>query len=152
MITVSENVNNILDRNLVSEITEPSQISIEIEVISQRLAERNNNKMAQIEEQLKSKFGEILKEIRLNRSSYIISDGEDAENITPGPFNSEKRSLKKKHASNTPMDKDQNQDDRFQSSEMSELRQPYAPLGVVNETLDESIIIYENTHEADYHR
>ena len=34
LINVSENANNILDRNLGSEITEPSQIINEIEVIS----------------------------------------------------------------------------------------------------------------------
>ena len=60
LINVSENVNNILDRNLGSEITEPSQISKEIEFISRRLAERNNTTMEQIEEQLNSKFEEIL--------------------------------------------------------------------------------------------
>ena len=34
---------------------------------------------------------------------------------------------------------------------MDELRQPSTPLGVVNETLDETIIINENRQEADYH-
>ena len=34
---------------------------------------------------------------------------------------------------------------------MSELRQAYAPLEVVNETLDETIIMNENRPEADYH-
>ena len=150
MINVSEIVNNILDWNLGSEITEPSQIGNEIEVISQRLAERNNTKMTQIEEQLNSKFEEILKEIRVNKSSYIISDEEDAEN-RPGPCNSENRTLRNKHASNTPIDKDKNQDDCFQPSEISELRQPYALLGVVNETLDETSIINENRQEADHY-
>ena len=42
LTNVSENVNNVFDRNLGSEITEPSQISNQIEVISQRLAEQNN--------------------------------------------------------------------------------------------------------------
>ena len=50
LINVSENVNNILHRNPGSEITEPSQIRNEIEVIFQRLAERNNTKMTLIEE------------------------------------------------------------------------------------------------------
>ena len=35
---------------------------------------------------------------------------------------------------------------------MSELRQPYTPLGIVNETLDETIIINENRPEADHHK
>ena len=87
LINVSENVKNILDRNLGSEITQPSQISNEIEVISQKLAEQNNTKITQIVEQLNSKFEEILKEFRLNRSSSI-TDEQDAENNRPGPYNS----------------------------------------------------------------
>ena len=59
---VSENVNNVFDRNLGSELTEPSQISNEIEINSQRLSEQNSNKMTQIEHQLNSKFEEILQE------------------------------------------------------------------------------------------
>ena len=58
---------------------------------------------------------------------------------------------RKKYKSNAPIDKDKNQDDCFQPWEMSELRQPYAPLGVVNETLDETIIIHEYGPEADHY-
>ena len=39
LVDVSENVNNIFDRNLRSELTEPSQISNEIEAITRRLSE-----------------------------------------------------------------------------------------------------------------
>ena len=97
---VSENVNNVFDRNLGSEITEPSQISNEIEVISQRLAEQNNSKMTQIEEQLNNKF----EEIRTNRNYNITTDEEDVERSQPGPSNSKNRSLRNKHASNTTLD------------------------------------------------
>ena len=149
---VSENVNNIFDRNLGSELTEPSQISNEIEVISQRLTEQNNDKMSQIEEHLNNKFEEILKEIRTNKNYIVITDEEDAENNQPGPSNSKNKGLRNKHASNTALDKNKNQDDRFYPSEMSELRQPYTPLGITENTLDESIIINENRHEkADHH-
>ena len=132
MINVSENVNKFLDRNLGSEITEPSQISNEIEVISQRLAGRNNTKMTQVEDHLNSKFGEILEEIRVTRSSYTISDEEDAANNRSGPSNSENKTLRKKQGSYTPIDKDKNENDCFQPSKTSELRQLYARLGVVN--------------------
>ena len=149
---VSENVNNVFDRNLGSELTEPSQISNEIEVISQRLTEQNNDKMSQIEEHLNNKFEEILKEIRTNKNYIVITDEEDAENNQPGPSNSKNKGLRNKHASNTALDKNKNQDDRFYPSEMNELRQPYTPLGITENTLDESIIINENRHEeADHH-
>ena len=47
---------------------------------------------------------------------------------------------------------ERDQDDRFYSSEMSELRQPYTPIGIAENTLDETIIIYENRQEnADHH-
>ena len=60
LTNVSENVNNVFDRNIGSELTETSQISNEIVIITQRLSEQNNNKMTQIEHQLNSKFEEIL--------------------------------------------------------------------------------------------
>ena len=64
LVDVSENVNNIFDRNRSSELTEPSKISNELEAITQRLSEQNNHKMTQIEQQLKSKLEEILKKIQ----------------------------------------------------------------------------------------
>ena len=130
LVGVSENVNNTLDRNLGSELTEPSQTSNEIEVISQRLTEQNNDKMSQIEEQLNNKFEEILKEIRTNKNYNVITDEEDAENNQPGPSNYRNKGLRNKHASNSTSDKNKNQDDRFYPSEMSVLRQPYTPLGI----------------------
>ena len=141
LVDVSENANNIFDRNLGSELTEPSQISNEIEVISQRLTEQNNNKMTQIGKQLNNKFDEILKEIRTNKNCIVITDEEDAENNQPGHSNSRNKGPRNKHASNSTLDKNKNQDDRFYPSEMSELRQPYTPLGIVEDTLDETIII-----------
>ena len=101
LIDVSENLNNIFDRNLGnSEVTEPSEVCNEIEVISQRLAEQNNTEITQIEEQLKSKFEEILEEIRANRNNNLTADEDDAENNKPGPSYSENELL----APNTEMD------------------------------------------------
>ena len=152
LVGVSENVNKILDRNLGSELTEPSQISNEIEVISQKLTEQNNDKMSQIEEQLNNKFEEILKEVRTNKNYIAIKDEEDAENNQPGPSNYRNKGLRNKHASNSLSDKNKNQDDRLYPSEMSELRQPHTPLEIAEDTLDETIIINENRQEkADHH-
>ena len=71
LTNVPGNIDNVFDRNLGSELTEPSQVSNEIEVISQKLSEQNT-KMSQIKEHLNSKFEEILKEIRANKAQ----DGE----------------------------------------------------------------------------
>ena len=70
LVEVSENVNT-FDRNLGSELTEPSQISNEIKAITQRLSEQNNHTMTQIEQQLNSKFEEILKGIRTNKKKQF---------------------------------------------------------------------------------
>ena len=59
--------------------------------------------------------------------------------------------LKKKHASNTENNRDRIQDNRFPSSDMDELRQLSTPLGVANETLQDTVIINENRQRADYH-
>ena len=100
MVDVSENVNNIFDRNLGSKLTEPSQTSNGIEALTQILSEQNNHKLTQIEQQLNSKFDEILKEIRTNRDSNLAIGEEDAENNRPSTSNSEHKSLRRKHASN----------------------------------------------------
>ena len=150
LTNVSESVNNVFDMNLGNELTEPSQISNEIEIITQRLSEQNKNKMTKIEHQLNSKFEDILKEIRTNKNHNITTDKEDVESRQPGPSNSKGKGLRSKHASNTTIERDQ--DDRFYPSEMNELRQPHTQLGIAKETLDETIIINENRQEnADHH-
>ena len=112
---------------------------------------QNSHKMTQIEQQLNSKFEEILKRIRTNRESNLVNDEDDAEDNRPSNSNPENKHLRRKHASNNKIDKDRNQDNRFQSSEMYELGQPSTSFGVANETLDDTIIINENRQEADYH-
>ena len=77
--------------------------------------------MTQIERQLNSKFEEIPKEIRTNKIYNITTDKEDVESRQPGPSNPKTKGLRSKHASNMTTKRDQ--DDRFNSSEMSELRQ-----------------------------
>ena len=96
--------------------------------------------MTEIEQQLNSKVDEILKEIGTNRESNLVNDEEDAENNGPSISNSENKHRRRKHASNKEIDKDKNQDNRFQSSKMFELRQPSTPFGVANETLDDTIM------------
>ena len=83
-----------------------------------KISEQNNHKKIQIEQQLNSKFEEILKGIRTNRESNLANDEEDAEDSRAITSNPEKRHLRRKHASNNEIDKDRNQDNRLQSPEM----------------------------------
>ena len=136
LTNVSENVNNVFDRNLGSELTEPSQISNEIEMFTQGLSEQNNKKMTQIEHQLNSKFEEFLEKIRTNKNYNITTDEEDVESRQPGPSNLKTKDRRGKHKSNMTIERDR--DDRYYSSEMSDLRQPYTPIGIANETLEET--------------
>ena len=108
--------------------------------------------MTQIEQQLNSRFEEILKEIRTNKKSDLVDVEEDAEDDRPGTSNSGNKHFSRKHASNNEINRNKNQDNHFQSSEMHELRQPSTTFGIVNATLDDTIIINENGQEADYHR
>ena len=149
LTNVSENVDNVFDRNLCSELTEPSHASNEIE-ISQKLTERNNTKMSQIKEHLNSKLEEILKEIRASKNCNREKDDEICD---PGCSNLRNEHLKKKYASNIENNSDRIQDNRVPSSniDMDELRQPSTPFGVANETLEDTIIINKNRQEADYH-
>ena len=92
---------------------------------------------------------------RSEQTKFIIypltTEKKDAESNQPGPHNSKYKSLRSKHASNTTIDRDQNQDDRFSPTEMSEVGQPYSPLRFTNEFLNETIMLKENRQEADYH-
>ena len=106
--------------------------------------------MTQIEHELNSKFEEILEEIRTNKNHDVLTDEEESRQ--PGPSNSKGKGLWSKHVSNNETDKNRNQNNRFQSSDMHELRQPSTPFGVANVALDDTIIINENRQEeADYH-
>ena len=150
LVEVSKNV-NIFDRNLGSELTEPSQISNEIKAITQRLSDQNNHTMTQIDQQLNSNLEEILKGIRSNKKSNLANDEEDAEDNRPSTSNPKNKHLGRKHASNNEIDKERNQDNRFQSSEIYEVGQPSTSFGVANETLDDTIITNENRQEAEFH-
>ena len=119
LTNVSETAVNVFDRNLRSELTELSQVSNEIEIISQRLTEQINTKMSQIEKHLNSKFEEILKEIRANKNCDREKDDENC-NPAPSKLRNEQQ-LKKKHASNIENNRDRIQDNRFPSSDMDEL-------------------------------
>ena len=143
LVDVSENVNNIFDRNLGSELTGSSQISNEIEAITQRLSEQNNNKMTQIGLPLNNKFEQKLKEIITNRESNLVNDGEDAEDNRPSTSKSENRLLRRKHASNNEIDKDKNTDNRGRSSELYELRQLSTPFGA-HDDMTLLLLMFEN--------
>ena len=111
------------------------------------MSEQNDHKMTQIERQLNSKF----EEIKTNKGSNSVDDEEDAEEDRPSTSNSGNKHLRRKHASNNEINNDKIQDNRFQSSEMHELRQPSTLFGIANVTLDDTIIINENGQEAEYH-
>ena len=147
LTNVSENADNVFESNLGSELTEPSQVSNETEVIPQTLTEQHSTKRSQIEEHSNCKIEEFLKEIRANRN---CDRRKDDENCDPGPSSSGNKHLKKKHASNIKNNKNRNQDNHFPPSDMDELRQSTTPLGVVNENLDETIVMNENRQEDDY--
>ena len=106
--------------------------------------------MTQIEQQLNSKFEEILKEIRTNKNYNATTDEEDVESRQLGPSNPKTKGRRSEHASSTTIERDQ--DDRVYPSEMSQIRQPYTPIGFANETIDETKTINGNRQEnTDHH-
>ena len=145
LTNVSNNADNVFDRNLGSELTDPSQNNKMIEIISQRLTEQNNTKISQIEEHLNSNFEEILEKIRANKN---CDKEKDKENCNLGPSKLRNERLKKKHASNIKSNRDRKQDNRFPSSDMDELRLPSTRFGVANETLDDTVIINEKRKQT----
>ena len=80
LTNVYENADILFDRNPGSELTEPSQVSNEIEVNSQRLVEQTDANISQIEQHLNSTFEQLLIEIRTNKNCEVTNRENDGEN------------------------------------------------------------------------
>ena len=80
-MNVFEIVDGISDGILDSDVTEPSQFSNEIEVLSHRLGEQRQFDT----KQLNKKFEEMLKQVRINKKCKLTNRQENTENIRPFP-------------------------------------------------------------------
>ena len=138
-----------------SNLIEPSQISNEIQVWRENFEQKNNYRIMKMREEMENKFDAILKEIRTNKTTSIItnprSEIDEIQNSQP----SESKSFRSNgvHASTIENSDTEDEDDHpLRASEMHELRNSARPVYQNIPNLDRTIVSNEDSDEEDYHR
>ena len=142
---------NILDNQL----TEPSLISNEIQVWTQEMEKRNNDRIGKMREEIDSKFEAILKEIKNNKNESTITNPRSETNETQNtqPSGSRDRSVGV-HASLNENSDSENEDHPLRASKMKDLRHPAKPMFRAESDIDVTIHSDEESDAElveDYH-
>ena len=156
------NVNTVIQRdlgenNLENQFTEPSQISNEIQVWTQIMEQKNNDRIERMREEMENKLEMILKEIKSNKSaSTVINPGSETnENRDSQPSGSKTNRSIGVHASNNENSDSENEDYPLRASKMKDLRHPARPI-FHNESYVDVTINPEDESDAeeveDYHK
>ena len=140
---------NILENHL----TEPSLISNEIQVWTQEMEKRINDRIGKMREEIDSKFEAILREIKTSKNASTITNPRSESNETQNtqPPGSGNRSIGV-HASENNKSDSKNEDSHpIRASNMHELRNTARPFCQNRFELDETIVSNEDSEEEDYH-
>ena len=151
LTNLNENVQGNLGDNVSeNQLAEPSQTSNEIQVWTQILEQKSNDRITKMREEMDNKLESILKEIRSNKSMSTTTNprSEAAEVQNSQPSRSESIGV---HASNFENTDSENEDYPLKASGSKDLKHP-AKLLYRNEIdLDETMISNEDSEEEDYH-
>ena len=156
------NVNTVVQRdlgedNLENQFTEASQISNEIQVWTQIMEQKNNDRIEKMREEMENKLEMILKEIKSNKSASTVTNpgSEINENRDSQPSGSKTNRSIGVHASNNENSDSENDDYPLRASKMKDLRHPARPI-FHNESDVDVTINPEDESDAeeveDYHR
>ena len=138
---------------LENQLTEPSLISNEIQIWTQEMEKRNNDRIGKMREEIDSKFEAILREIKTSKNASTITNPRSETNETQNtqPSGSKNRSIGV-HASENDNSDFENEDEYpIRASNMHELRNPAKPFCQNRFELDETIVSNEDSEEDDYH-
>ena len=138
---------------LENQLTEPSLISNEIQVWTQEMEKRNNDRTGKMREEIDSKFEAILREIKTSKIASTItnprSESNEAQNTQPS--GSRDRSIGVHASVNENSDCENEDSHPIRASNMHELRNPAKPFCQNRFELDETIVSNEDSEEEDYH-
>ena len=137
-----------------NQLTEPSLISNEIQVGTQEMEKRNNDRRGKRREEINSNFKAILREIETSKNASTITNprSESNEKQNTQPSGSRSRSIGV-HASENDNSVFENEDNHpIRASNMHELTNPAKPFCQNRLELDETIFSNEDSEEEDYHR
>ena len=140
---------------LENQLTEPSLISNEIQVWTQEMEKRNNDRIGKMREEIDSKFEAILKEIKTNKNASTITNPRSETNETQNtqPSGSGDRSIGV-HASLNENSDSENEDHPLRASKMKDLRHPAKPMFRAESDIDVTIHSNEESDAElveDYH-
>ena len=138
---------------LNNQLTKPSLISNEIQVWTQELEKRNNDRIGKMREEIDGKFEAILREIKTSKNASTItnprSESNETQNTQPSGCRNRPMGV---HASENDNSDSENEDSHpIRASNMHELRNPTIPFCQNRFELDETIVSNEDSEEEDYH-
>ena len=138
---------------LENQLTEPSLISNEIQVWTQEMEKRNNDRIGKMREEIDNKFEAILKEIKTNKNASTITNPRSETNETQNtqPSGSRDRSIGVHASVNDNSDSENEDSHSIRASNMHELRNPAKPFCQNRFELNETIVSNEDSEEEDYH-
>ena len=145
---------NLGENSSENRLTEPSQMSNEMQVWTQIMEQKNNDRIEKMREEMENKLEAILKEIKSNKSASTVTNprsniNEMRENQPSGSKLSKSIGV---HASNTENSDSENDDYPLRASKMKELKHPAKPFFETETDLDQTILSNEVSEGEDYHK
>ena len=147
---VLENLGGISSEN---QLTEPSQMSNEMQNWTQIVERKNNDRIEKMREEMENKLEAILREIKSNKSASTVTNprsdiNEMRENQPSGSKLSKSIGVR---ASNNEDSDSENDDYPLRASKMKDLKHPARPLVETETDLDQTIHSNEESEGEDYH-
>ena len=144
------------ENNLEDQFTETSQISNEIQVRTQIMEQKNNDRIEKMSEERENKLETILKEIKSNKGASTVTNPKSEINKIRDsqPSGSKTNKSRGVHASNKENSDSDNDDYPLIASKMKDLRHPAKPLFHNETDVDVTILSNEESDvekEEDYH-
>ena len=138
---------------LANQITEPSVISNEIQVWTQEMEKRNNDRIEKMREEIDNKFDAILREIETSKNASTITNPRSESNETQNnqPSGSRNRSIGVRASENENSDSEKEDNHLIRASNMHELRDPARRFCQNRFELDETLVSKEDSEEENYH-
>ena len=141
------------ENNSENQLAEPSQFSNEIQVWTQIMEQKNDDKIEKIREEMAKKFEAISKEVKSNKTASTVTNPRSELNVMQNRqfLGSEKVQSIEIHASNNENSAFESNNYPLRASKMKDLKQPVKPLFQNESDVDATILSNEESDEEDYH-
>ena len=125
----------------------------EMQVWTQRIADKTNKEVTNLRKEMVEKLEKILKEMKNNRRTQSVLNRRYREQNTPKVGTSKYISNEdgEENASEPENQEREIQDNPFRPSNLNELKTPMQPLNIQNIDLNDSVVMNEDRTQEDYH-